>query len=57
MPGSESTTPSFVTDPKGLAPGLPGVWGTALATLLIAILLGGLLILVLGTMDGDGEES
>ena len=46
MPGSESTTPSFVTDPKGLAPGLPGVWGTALATLLILVMLGVLLWIV-----------
>ena len=46
MPASEAKTPSFVTDRKGLAPGLLGIWGTALATLLILIMLGMLLWIV-----------
>lgn len=46
MPGSEAQKPSLVTDSKGLAPGLPGVWGTALATLLILVMLGLLLWIV-----------
>lgn len=46
MPGSEAKTPSFVTARKGLAPGLPGIWGTALATLMILLMLGLLLWIV-----------
>jgi phosphate transport system permease protein len=46
MPVSEASTPSFVTDSKGLAPGLPGVWGTALATLLVLVMLALLLWIV-----------
>jgi len=46
MPGSETPRPSLVTESKGLSPGLPGVWGTALATLLILVMLGLLLWIV-----------
>ncbi len=46
MPASEVKTPSFVTDRKGLTPGLPGIWGTALATLMILLMLGLLLWIV-----------
>lgn len=46
MPGSETPRSSLVTESKGLSPGLPGVWGTALATLLILVMLGLLLWIV-----------
>jgi phosphate transport system permease protein len=46
MPVSDSPKPGFVTDRKGLIPGLPGIWGTALATLLILFMLGLLLWIV-----------
>jgi len=46
MPGSEASKPSLVTDRKGLAPGLPGIWSTALATLLVLVMLGLLLWIV-----------
>ena len=46
MPGSESTKPAFVTNWKGLAPGLPGIWSTALATLLVLVMLALLLWVV-----------
>jgi phosphate transport system permease protein len=47
MPGSDSVSPRpLVTDGKGLAPGLPGIWSTALATLLILVMLGMLLWIV-----------
>jgi phosphate transport system permease protein len=45
MPGSDSPRP-VVADPKGLAPGLPGIWSTALATLMILLMLGLLLWIV-----------
>jgi len=46
MLGSEASRPSLVADRKGLAPGLPGIWGTALATLLVLVMLGLLLWIV-----------
>jgi len=46
MPVSNSSKPPLVSDWKGLAPGLPGVWGTALATLLVLVMLGLLLWIV-----------
>jgi len=46
MPVSDISKPRLVTDWKGLAPGLPGIWGTALATLLILVMLGLLLWIV-----------
>ena len=46
MPGSESTKPALVTNRKGLAPGLPGIWSTALATLLVLVMLALLLWVV-----------
>jgi len=46
MPVSDASKPGFVIDRKGLAPGLPGIWGTALATLLILLMLGLLLWIV-----------
>ena len=46
MPVSDSRKPPLVSDWKGLAPGLPGVWGTALATLLVLVMLGLLLWIV-----------
>ena len=46
MPGSESRKTTLVTDRKGLAPGLPGIWGTALATLLVLVMLALLLWVV-----------
>ena len=45
MPGSDSPRP-VVANPKGLAPGLPGIWSTALATLMILLMLGLLLWIV-----------
>jgi phosphate transport system permease protein len=45
MPVSDSPQP-LVSDRKGLAPGLSGIWGTALATLLILLMLGFLLWIV-----------
>ena len=46
MPGSESVKTTFATDRKGLAPGLPGIWSTALATLLVLVMLALLLWVV-----------
>ena len=46
MPGSESTKPALVINRKGLAPGLPGIWSTALATLLVLVMLALLLWVV-----------
>ena len=46
MPGSEPTRTSFITDRAGLAPGLPGIWSTALATLLVLVMLALLLWIV-----------
>ena len=46
MPGSESPRPTLVTEHKGLAPGLPGIWSTALATLMVLVMLGLLLWIV-----------
>jgi phosphate transport system permease protein len=46
MLGSETSKPSLLADRKGLAPGLPGIWGTALATLLVLVMLGVLLWIV-----------
>jgi len=40
MLGSDSPRRTFVTERKGLAPGLPGIWTTALATLLVLLMLG-----------------
>ncbi len=39
MPGSEPSRLPIVTAKPGIAPGLPGIWSTALATLLILVML------------------
>jgi phosphate transport system permease protein len=46
MPGSDADRPPIVTAKPGLAPGLPGIWSTALATLLILVMLTALLWVV-----------
>ena len=46
MPGSDVARPSLTGGGTGLAPGLPGVWSTALATLLVLAMLGVLLWVV-----------
>jgi len=45
MPASDSPKP-LITSGKSLAPGLPGIWSTALATLLVLVMLGMLLWIV-----------
>ena len=46
MPGSDAPRLSLVCEHKGLAPGLPGIWSTALATLMVLVMLGLLLWIV-----------
>ncbi|MCU0305015.1 MAG: phosphate ABC transporter permease PstA [Thermoanaerobaculales bacterium] len=46
MRGSEPSRPSLITDRVALPPGLPGVWTTALATVLVLVMLGMLLWIV-----------
>jgi phosphate transport system permease protein len=46
MPASETPLSTLITGRKGLAPGLPGTWSTALATLLVLVMLGMLLWIV-----------
>jgi len=46
MPGSEPPRPNLTSGRKGLAPGLPGIWSTALATVLVLAMLALLLWVV-----------
>jgi phosphate transport system permease protein len=39
MPGSSPDRPAIVTAKPGIAPGLPGIWTTALATLMVLFML------------------
>lgn len=46
MPGSDPHRAPLAGDRRGLAPGLPGIWTTALATLMVLVMLGLLLWIV-----------
>ncbi len=46
MPGSDPTREPIVRTTSGVAPGLPGTWATALATLIVLMMLGVLLWIV-----------
>ncbi len=46
MPGSEATREPIVRTTSGVAPGLPGTWATALATIMVLVMLAMLLWIV-----------
>ena len=54
MPDSEAREMSFVGASRGLPSGLPGIWGTALATLIVLLMLAALMWIV--AVNAFGED-